>query len=210
MNAKIHIGNENAKSSSGNIFDDPIYISIPEDTPVGSHIHDIQPISDTKTMFNFELFDQMPSTAFELSRNPKTSKSSIKLIRSLDYEKDQKYVMTVRVTSDDTSQGSTFSTLLTVVVQIQDVNDITPTILSSNVLTIHSDVKLNVPIMKIISADEDQGDAGRVSYSIVGGNSDQTFQVNLLIIIKDKFLIGIIIRSSYLGFTCSLIIVFLD
>ena len=140
-------------------------------------MHDIQPIVETQTSFNFELFDQMPSTAFELSRNPQTLKSAIKLIRSLDYEKDQKYVMTVRVTSDDSTQGSTFSTLLTVVIQIQDVNDVVPTILSSDTLTIHSDVKLNVPIMKVISADEDQDDAGRVSYSIVGGNSDQTFQV---------------------------------
>ena len=59
----------------------------------------------------------------------------------------------------------------------QDVNDVVPTILSSDTLTIHSDVKLNVPIMKVVSADEDQDDAGRVSYSIVGGNSDQTFKV---------------------------------
>ena len=199
INVKIHVGNENGKARSDNIFDDPIYISIPEDTPVGTHIHDIQPISETKTVFNFELFDQMPSTAFELSRNPQNSKSSIKLIRSLDYENDQKYVMTVRVTSDDTNQGSAFSTLLTVVVQIQDVNDIVPTILSSNILTIHSDVKLNVPIMKIISADEDQGDAGKVSYSIVGGNSDQTFQVRETIEIRNN-ITGKCIYSSFLFF----------
>ena len=180
VNVKIHVGNEDIHSgtSSDNIFKDPLYISIPEDTPVGTHIHDIQPISMTKTTFNFELFDQMPLTAFELSKNPRTSKNSIKLIRSLDYEKDQKYVMTVRVTSDANNQGGTFSTLLTLVVQVQDVNDIVPTILSSKTLTIYSDVKLNVPIMKIISADEDKGDAGRVSYNIVGGNSGQAFQVS--------------------------------
>ena len=51
INVKIHVGNENTKARSDNIFDDPIYISIPEDTPVGTHIHDIQPISETKTVF---------------------------------------------------------------------------------------------------------------------------------------------------------------
>ena len=49
INVKIHVGNENGKARSDNIFDDPIYISIPEDTPVGTHIHDIQPISESKT-----------------------------------------------------------------------------------------------------------------------------------------------------------------
>ena len=206
VNVKIHVGNDNIHSgrSSDNIFKDPLYISIPEDTPVGSHIHDIQPISETKTTFNFELFDQMPSTAFELSKNPKTFKNSIKLIRSLDYEKDQKYVMTVRVTSDENNQGATFSTLLTVVVQVEDVNDIVPTILSSKTLTIYSDVKLNVPVMKIISADEDKGDAGKVSYTIVGGNSDQSFQVSLtnFNIIKCCFKHLYFLHSLYLFVNC--------
>ena len=189
INVKIRVGKEDSHSgsASGNIFEDPIYISIPEDTPVGSYIHDIEPVRDNiskakNTMFNFELFDQIPINAFELAKNPKTSKSSIKLIRLLDYEKDQRYVMTVRVTADENIQaGVTFSTLLTVVVQVQDVNDITPEILSSNAIKINSDVKLNVPITKVIAADEDRGEAGRISYSIIGGNADEIFHVSRVI-----------------------------
>ena len=186
VNINIRVGEEDSQSgsASGNIFEDPIYISIPEDTPVGSYIHDMDPIrenisKDKNAMFNFELFDQIPINAFELSKNPQTSKSSIKLIRSLDYEKDQRYVMTVRVTAGESIHaGVTFSTLLTVVVQVKDVNDIPPEILSSNTIKIDSDVKLNVPITKVIAADEDRGEAGRISYSIIEGNADDIFHVS--------------------------------
>ena len=106
---KIRVGKENSRSGSGieqeHLFEDPMYISVPEDTPVGTNIHDIEPVDknsfNTKNMFNFELFDQMPYNAFELSKNPRTFKTSIKLIRSLDYEQDQQYVMTLRVTASD-------------------------------------------------------------------------------------------------------------
>lgn len=121
----------------------------------------------------------MPTSAFELSRNPTTSKTSLKLIRSLDYEQDQRYVMTVRVTAGEEDRGGvSFSTLLTVIVEVKDSNDITPKILSSDKITIDSDVKLNVPVMKVIAADEDSGDAGRISYSLIGGNEEDAFEVN--------------------------------
>ena len=138
-------------------------------------------------MFNFELFDQMPYNAFELSKNPRTFKTSIKLIRSLDYEQDQQYVMTLRVTASDGDNDkkqtttTTFSTLLTIIVQVKDVNDIPPAILSIDSLKIFSDVNVDVPIMKVIAADEDSGEAGRVSYNIVGGNADGTYQVSVMI-----------------------------
>ena len=158
-------------------------MSIPEDTPVGSYVHVIEPAirspSSLTKSYNFELFDQMPTSAFELSRNPTTSKTSLKLIRSLDYEQDQRYVMTVRVTSGEEDRGGvSFSTLLTVIVEVKDSNDITPKLLSSDKITIDSDVKLNVPVMKVIAADEDSGDAGRISYSLIGGNEEDVFEVS--------------------------------
>ena len=61
----------------------------------------------------------------------------------------------------------------------QDVNDITPVILSSDAIKITSDVKLNAPITKVIAADEDRGEAGRVSYHIVGGNEEELFKVSV-------------------------------
>ena len=191
IHIKIRVGKGDRVSGSGSekLFKDPIYISVTEDTPIGSYIHDIEPIiennSEATSVFNFELFDQMPTSAFELARNPETSKNSIKLIRSLDYEQDQQYVMTVRITdaiNRESKGGISFSTLLTVVVQVRDVNDITPVILSSDKLSLYSNVKLNVPVMKVIAADEDSGDNGRVSYYIIGGNADDTFQVSLIIL----------------------------
>ena len=188
VNVRLRIGKEEAFSRTGNyhskIFDDPIYISVPEDTPVGTHIYDIAPKDDNifkkRSTFNFELFDQMPRESFELSNNPHTSKSSIRLIRLLDYELDQRYVMTVRVTAGEKDDGGiTFSTLLTVIVQVKDVNDITPAILSTDSLSIYSDVNLRAPLMKVIAADEDSGEAGRISYKIVGGNTDGTFHVSI-------------------------------
>ena len=63
---------------------------------------------------------------------------------------------------------SQLSTFVTVIVSVIDINDNQPLILSSDAIKLpSSDIRLNEPFTKIVAMDKDEGENGRLTYSIL-------------------------------------------
>jgi len=157
---------------------DPIIVRVPENRPVGERILTVAPDNKaTKTSWplKYQIIEQSPSDSFDM--NQKTGE--LKIFKSLDYENVQSHLLTVRVSgNDDVSTEFQYSTLLTVAVIVEDVNDFKPIFLSTDNVEISSDIPLNRPFFTIIAADEDSGEWGVVKYAIQDGNADDVFYVD--------------------------------
>ena len=157
---------------------DPIIVQVPENRPIGERILSVAPFNKaTKTSWplKYQIIEQSPNESFDI--NQKTGE--LKIVKSLDYENVQSHLLTVRVSgSDDVSTELQYSTLLTVAVIVEDINDFKPTFLSTDNVEITSDVPLNRPFFTIIAADEDSGDWGNVKYVIQEGNTDGVFHID--------------------------------
>ena len=148
---------------------DPIFVEIEETARVGATVHQVQPKSHKKGLL-FAILEQLPNNAFVIEDNT----GKIKLAKQLDFEKEQNYILTVRVT-ETRSQVSTF---VTVVVSVKDANDNQPLILSGDELELSSDVLLNMPITRIIAIDKDNGKNGELVYAFISGNDDSVFEID--------------------------------
>ena len=149
----------------GNLVD-PVNISVPEDTSVGTDVYRL----DTSRQLSYDLFEQVPSEGtFSIS-----SSGMIELTQPLDYEAEPVHVLTVRA-HDPAHQGSS---LLTVVVNVEDRNDNPPKIVSRDQLTIYPDTPLNHPLMTVLALDDDSSGSsksGGITYAIADGNYDGAF-----------------------------------
>ena len=147
---------------------DPITLDISENAHIGDILHQIKP--EKSQDVTYAMLDQLPNEAFSIE----SRSGQIKLAKQLDYERDQSYVLTVRVT-ESRSQLSTF---VTVIVNVQDINDNQPEILSTDVLELSSDALVGKAVFQIIAVDQDAGDNGKLKYSILSGNEDQVFEID--------------------------------
>jgi hypothetical protein len=158
---------------------DPIFVRVPENSRIGTRILTLSPEDKSQKRpwpLRYEIVEQSP---IETSSFDVDEKSGVlKLIKTLDFEKVQNHLLTVKVSGSDLSADFQFSTLLTVVVVVEDVNDFQPTFLSTGSVEISSDVPLNKPFFNVFAADEDSGDAGVVRYVIRDGNVNDVFAVD--------------------------------
>ena len=148
----------------------PAVFSMKEDADLGSKLVTLNHLlaSGSKSgRVSFEIVDQMPSPAFEIHSG------NLVLGKSLDYERDSEYLVIVRGFS-----GSKYSSDITLLVNVIDVNDNAPEFLSGGKLTLPSDAAVNAAVFKFVVADEDDGENGRVELSIVAGNSGGTFKLH--------------------------------
>ena len=150
--------------------EDPAVFSLKEDADLGSKLVSLNNLlaSDSKSgRVSFEIVDQMPSPAFEIHSG------NLVLGKSLDYERDSEYLVIVRGFS-----GSKYSSDITLLVNVIDVNDNAPKFLSGGKLTLPSDAAVNSAVFKFVVTDEDGGENGRVELSIAAGNSGETFKLH--------------------------------
>ena len=163
----VHISHQNRPKVS----QDPLKLDIPENTQPGELVHQIKTENGNNNL-QFAMLDQVPYEAFAIEQ----STGKIKLAKQLDYETDKNFILTVRVT-ESRSQLSTF---VTVIVNVMDINDNQPKIVSSDAIKLSSDVRLNEPFTRIVALDQDQGENGRLHYSILNGNDEEVFYINPL------------------------------
>ena len=168
-------------SEKPNFPTDPIFVRVPENSRIGTRILTLSPDDKSKKTsaswpLKFEIVETSPQDSSSFDINEKTGE--VKLIKTLDFEKVQSHLLTVKVSGSDHSADFQFSTLLTVVVVVEDVNDFQPTFLSTGSVEISSDIPLNRPFFNVFAADEDSGDAGIVRYSIRDGNVNDVFAVD--------------------------------
>ena len=101
--------------------------------------------------------------------------------QSLDLETkthaaNARYALTIQAEDQGTPP---LSSTKVVTVQVSPVNEFTPRF--SNAISpqvLREDTLVNTPVVQVIAEDQDSGDDGRLSYSIVGGNGGGYFVIN--------------------------------
>ncbi|KAB0799258.1 hypothetical protein PPYR_07138 [Photinus pyralis] len=156
---------------------DPITILIAEDAEVGT------------TVYNFTATDKDFKTNGELRYSLLNRRSDSKLFNidsltgalilaaPLDYELVTEYTIVVRATDQCVNVSERLSTTVTARIIVTDANDNSPSFVlptSSNVVVSDS-VTLGEVVTRILAVDKDNGDNGRVTYIIAGGNEDNKF-----------------------------------
>ncbi len=68
--------------------------------------------------------------------------------------------------------------MVTVLVVVEDVNDHAPVFASRPHVTVLEDEPLGFPVLHLIATDADSHEAGRVTYSIAGGNQKGHFMLD--------------------------------
>lgn len=145
-------------------------ISVSERKPVGATLFQFQPEFQPKSISYFITsgLDGGNGRAFDL--NSKTG--TLKLKSYLDFEAEIECKLVIR------AQTHTTWTLLTLVVEIEDANDHSPTFPLSNYLEfVAENEPVGTPVFTAQAVDLDAGQFGNLSYSILESS------------VKDKFLI---------------------
>lgn len=158
---------------------DPITITLSEDTEVGSSIYnftakDID--SGSNGDLRYSLVKQFPSSSV-FSVDALTG--TLVLTSTLDYEQLQEYTIVVKANDQSTNTSERLSTSVTARIVITDANDNAPKfVLPNNPNVFFSDsVSVGMLVTHVVAVDSDSGDNGRVTYVISTGNEGNQFSL---------------------------------
>ncbi|KAK7603537.1 hypothetical protein V9T40_003536 [Parthenolecanium corni] len=156
------------------IFHVPMYeVKVPENVP-GFEVMQVKADDPDTVKKVTYVIKQGPTDLFSI--NPTTG--VIKTIRGLDYEKEPQHILIIG-TEENTSNlpGATTK----VVINVEDVNDIPPSFLSTpKPITLDDDVPIGTKVTSLIAADSDgTSPNNKVRYEIVGrGKAAKYFQID--------------------------------
>ncbi|XP_058489873.1 protocadherin-16-like [Solea solea] len=160
--------------------EDPITIVISESLQPGSSIYTFQAIdkdgSGPNSELRYSVLHQWPSTPGLLNLDPSTGVLS--LGQDLDHETTSNLILVVKATDSaiDVSQRRWGS--VTVRVYVTDENDNPPVFSSPTAVSVMEDQPVGFVALYVMARDADQGENGRVTYSIQSGNTGGTFSLN--------------------------------
>lgn len=160
---------------------DPVRLSIPEDMLPGTVLHNFTATDDDSgqnSLLQYRLMGQSPDYAGLFAIDSLTG--SLRLEGALDYENSTEYVLIIQAQDQSLNVSQRLSTLLTLFVNIEDVNDNSPEFIvpaTDGSVVIPANYRdIGDVIMRVAAADNDQGINGRVSYRIQSGND--RFKIN--------------------------------
>ena len=163
-------------NDNGPIFSQKKYhFSVSEKTQPGTRLVQVS-ASDPDKKRNGEVIYSMLSDYKELFFLNKYT-GLITLNSSLDYEKQNKYIITIQA-SDRSSQDQKVSQT-TVEISIEDVNDTPPKCLPAiQTVEITRDFPAGAVLGKVFAFDPDTGNGGKVRYDIARGKLQRIFHID--------------------------------
>ncbi|KAM8903146.1 protocadherin-16-like [Spinachia spinachia] len=176
----LDINIEDSNDHTPQFPEDPITIVISENTGPGSSIYTFQATdkdaSGPNSELRYSIFHQWPNTPGLLTLNPSTGVLS--LGPELDHEVTSNLILVVKATDSphDASQGRWGS--VTARVYVTDENDNPPVFSSPTAVSVMEDQPVGFVALYVMARDADQGENGRVTYSIESGNTGGTFGLN--------------------------------
>ncbi|XP_026154669.1 protocadherin-16-like [Mastacembelus armatus] len=176
----LDIGVEDSNDHAPQFPEDPITIVISESMEPGSSIHTFQAIdkdgSGPNSELRYSIHQQWPDIPGLLNLDPSTGVLS--LGQELDHEATSNLILVVKATDSavDTSQRRWSS--ITVQMYITDENDNPPVFSSPTAVSVMEDQPVGFVALYVMARDADQGENGRVTYSIQSGNSGGRFSLN--------------------------------
>lgn len=149
---------------------DPTTVAIREDAEIGSKMLGLRDLLEDGVSQNieFEIIEQTKENHFRLDGD------SLVLARELDYEKNQKHLLLIR----GFDNRLRYSSDVTVLVTVTDINDNVPVFLSGSTIHIPSDSSTNQVIMNLLVVDEDSAVNGEVRLDIGSGNEEGLFSLS--------------------------------
>ena len=158
-------------------LENPLKISVPENAPIGSPIYaisakDIDNGSNGSVRYNLQ--DQFPENYFRID----SLSGELFLVQKLNYERSPKVFLTLQATDSPFNERGRKTSDVTVIVDIEDINDHTPLFVSTNKKQIQRSIDIGVPFHRVLAVDADSDKAGEIQYRIIGGDADNTFQLD--------------------------------
>ena len=153
-------------------------VQILENIPLGSQIVKLA-VTETSQSRRGKLFysfhsAQNPSSLQAFRINPHDG--TITLRHKLDRERAAQHIITVSVKDTGSPTKKNFAR---VVIDVRDHNDHAPTFLSQLIQTkLQESAALGSSVVQALAVDTDQGDNGRIVYSILSGNIGNSFSID--------------------------------
>lgn len=160
--------------------EDPVTIIISESMEPGSSVYTFQAVdkdgSGPNSELSYSILHQWPDTIDLLSLDPNTGVLS--LARELDHEVTPNLILVVKATDLPQNDAKRRWASVTARVYVTDENDNTPVFRSPAAVSIMEDQPVGFVALYVMAGDADQGENGRVTYSIQSGNTGGTFILN--------------------------------
>ena len=154
----------------------PVLVSVSEDSAPGSPVYTLTARDwdeGGNGSIRYDLKSQFPEKYFRMD----SLSGELFLIKKLNYESAPRVFLTVQATDSPQRNRDRKTSDVAVVVTVEDVNDHAPEFISTNNKQIQRSLDIGVPFHRVLAVDSDSGPAGEVEYKIVGGNVDNTFQL---------------------------------
>ena len=156
-------------------FTKPSYVaSIPEDTEPGTSVITVAATDDGSGMNIAKIaYSIKYGDAFRIGR-----RSGVIEVNSpgVDFEKKKSYLLAVEA-SDDSKPPKTV--VVTVNINITDVNDNEPVFDPLGYTKeVNENVSIGTTLLRVSATDRDSGSNGRIVYSIISGNDQESFALN--------------------------------
>uniref|UniRef100_A0A8C6SHA9 Dachsous cadherin-related 1a n=1 Tax=Neogobius melanostomus TaxID=47308 RepID=A0A8C6SHA9_9GOBI len=149
--------------------EDPITVVVSENTKAGASV-------GPNSELSYSIVQQWPSTPGLLDLEPETG--VLRLGQELDREATSTLVLVVKATDQATDVTQRRWGSATVRIYVTDENDNVPKFSSPNAVSVMEDQPVGFVALYVMARDPDQGENGRVSYSIQDGNAGGTFSLN--------------------------------
>ncbi|VEN39451.1 unnamed protein product [Callosobruchus maculatus] len=157
--------------------EDPLTITISESAEVGSSIYNLTATdadSGSNGDIRYSLVSQYPpGSTFNIDHLTGT----LELSGPLDFESIQEYTVIVKATDQSLNVSERLSTALTIRVIVTDYNDNAPKFVVPTTAFISESLIVGNTIARLVAVDMDNGDNGRVSYIMSGGNEAGVFSL---------------------------------
>merc|ERR1719264_1326085 len=155
----------------------PLQVSVSEDSAPGSPVYTVTArdldMGGNGTI-RYDLKSQFPDKYFRMD----SLSGELFLVKKLNYESAPQVFLTVQATDSPQRTRGRQTSDVAVVVTVEDVNDHAPEFISTNNKQIQRSLDIGVPFHRVLAVDSDSGPAGEIEYEIVGGNVDETFQLD--------------------------------
>lgn len=176
LNINVQDGNDHAPEFP----EDPVTIVISESAEPGSSVYTFQAVdkdgSGPNSELSYSIEHQIPDAIGLLSLDPSTGVLS--LAQELDHEVTPELILVVKARDSAQDPSKRRWGSVTARVYVTDENDNAPAFRSPSAVSIMEDQPVGFVALYVMARDADQGENGRVTYSIQSGNTGGTFILN--------------------------------
>ncbi|XP_063814935.1 cadherin-related family member 1 [Pseudophryne corroboree] len=181
VSERVRVLVTDANDESPEFLNTPYIISVPESTPPGSSIFQLEAIDrDTGSGGSITyLIQNSHSAKFTVDRH--TGVFRIKTGMSLDFEKSRTHFVTVLAKDGGgklRGKYQVFTSTTTVTINVEDVQDSPPVFVGTPYYGyVYEDNTLGSEILTVVAFDGDRGNPNTIQYSLLDG-SDGAFDIN--------------------------------